>query len=169
MIAKLTITFRDAKGKKSRTIYHLDSSDFAYSGNLIADIKGWTDEVLLRLDKLILGVIESADLSISLGLPVGLDDFALSTSDVEEKAYFDFPATASGAAFANSIPVFNHAKFPPGTEQMAYDSYEELADFALMLFAPSLALDWPAEYGGISDNRGNKVQSEPIIYKRFKR
>jgi hypothetical protein len=171
MIGKLTITIRDAKARTSRMIYHLNMIEFGgFSGDTLADLQDWINEVVLRLDALIIGVIDSVDLSLSLDLPSGLDPFALSTSDVEEKAYFDFPATANGgAAFANSIPTFNHAKFPPGVTQMAWDADPDVAYLAPLLFQPDIAIDWTPEYGGIADNRGIAVKGEPLIYKRFKR
>lgn len=167
-IAHATFSIRDAKGRVSRLIYHADTADFDNDNMTLANLETYFREVSKRLDALLLGVIVGIDISVSITPDVSVKSIPLSTSDVEEKAFFVFPAVGGSGYFAHSVPTFNHSKFPAGGDQMAWDFDADVTYYAPLLFNPGIALDWGAG-GGISDNRGVMVTGAPLIYKKFTR
>jgi hypothetical protein len=170
-IAKITMSIIDAKARIGRLIFYTDVDSYGFvTGDRLQEIDDYFSEVARRLDAIISGAIISLDISVSVNLSAGMKASPLATSDVEEKALFVYPKTASGGAyFAHRVPTFNHALFPPGTDQMAYSGHADVAYYAALVFNPTEALDWASEVGDASDNRGQSIKGAPLLYKRFSR
>lgn len=166
-IVKVTFGILDAKGQSSRVVYHsmIDPYFTGLGGQYIEVLKMYFQEVAKRLDQYIMGSIVSINISVDCALPVGIKVAPLTNSDVEEGAEFKFPEGANTAYFRHIIPTFDHALFGYGQTTLAW---EDISDYAMLLFQSEDAPSWPNEIGTITDNRGFEVNAPPRITKKFK-
>lgn len=172
LVATFTISIRDAKNKPAYLKYYIDLSPtggFGGFNGVLEDAVEYLQEVATRVNAVIRGAITDLSLSIKIDLPGGLRAFAELDSDVEEGALFLYQPPDK-AAFSNTIPTFDHSLFPPNSINLYYGDEPTVNDLVYLLIQSDEANDWPAEYGGITNSRGEQLvfNAAPQIKKMFK-
>lgn len=101
MAASVSVLFtiRDAKGETSQLEVHLPST------LSLAQWTGFASQCAVLIDAVIGGAITRVGIVIAVTLPGGIKSAALTNSDVEEGAKFQF-ATAGGFRTGFRIPTF---------------------------------------------------------------
>lgn len=171
LLAQVTLTIHDGKTRTGFVRFYLPDSAYGNVDEIITEVETYWQEVALRLDVLIGGVITNISVSFNVALPAGLKTMAENDSDIEEKARLVFSATGTAIeGYACEIPTFQHDRFGIFTK-LAFSDDSEVDAFTQILFAPSDTAGWTADYGGISDNRGNAIleSTVPTLYKKFKK
>lgn len=163
----VTFTLKDAKGYVASFRLHTPKAEYGTVSDSVQDLTEYCQEVATRLAAVVNGAIIGCQVSI----PINVGDIkptAEAYSDVEEGALF---AINPYTRFV--VPTFAHDLFPPGgIFHSLFDDElpEELFAFISFLLQPEDDVAWPAEYGGISDNRGNRILNGfTAIQKAFKR
>lgn len=169
LLATFTMTIRDAKNKSGYVRYIIDLDDATWNTNdqILTDATAYLQEVASRTNELIRGAITDLSLTLSLGLPGGIRASPELDADVEETATFTYEQPGI-PIFKNSIPTFDHAKFPTGSIDLAPGSDADVSYLVNLLVNSTEALDWAGEYGGITNSRGDVLDLLPRIKKTFK-
>jgi hypothetical protein len=161
----VTFTVQDAKGYQATFRLNTPRSEYGnVSGDSLQELTEYLEEVAIRLSEVVRGAIVSCKVSIPIDVSA-IKPTAEPGSDVEEGALF---AINRYTRFV--VPAFNHELLPEAGSISPLSVYPvELYDFVWFLLQPEDDTEWPAEYGGISDNRGNRPVAFDEIRKTFKR
>lgn len=170
-VATFVISIRDAKRRRGKVIFHIDLSPtggFGGFNGVLEDAIEYLQEIAKRINQVITGSILRLTLNVDLALPDGMRTVPEPESDIEEGGAFVYEGKS--VYFRNVIPTFNHELFPAGTSRLtAWYGDADLESLVLLLVQSTDAPDWPAEYGGITDNRGKHIHLVlPTIQKAFK-
>ena len=133
---ELTVTIRDGKGENSSFGIYLPS------GFSVANAQTFWDSV----DQDLYSLIDGEVISVSVSFPLTLDallaasNIALTTSDVQEKAYFAFKS-ALGYVKSLNIPTIRESAFQAGSKLIDLADASVAAFVTAMLGSPVTAHD----------------------------
>lgn len=117
-IFKVTIGIKDDKNRRGNFRIYVDTNPL--SANELADLQIFVDDVVSELDKVINGAVTTISASLQLTRAPLLKLAPLVNADIEERVRLLFAAFGT-TRYKGEIPTFDHAIFPPGTDQFNPD------------------------------------------------